>query len=406
MTDREAELRILVVAPTGRDGVLIRDLLAGQGISCVVLPTAKSARIEADKGVGAVIVAEEALTIPEIAAWAAKVVDQPSWSDLLLVFLTVAGENNQKSRRKMFASQPLGNVVLLERPMRPETFISAIQAALRSRRRQYQLRDRMEQLRVAEEALRKAEKLAVAGRLAASIAHEINNPLAAVTNLLYLTSLSSSLEEAKLFTETAVGELSRVSEIVTQTLMFYRDPSKPVTVQVTEIVDSALILYQARLDSAEIAVERDFRECSPIVAMAGELRQLILVLIGNALDAIGHGGRLIIRAANTHEHSNGSRPGIRLTIADTGSGIDPGVRNTLFEPFVTTKVATGTGLGLWIGSEIVHKHGGIIQVKSRSDAPVTGTAFSVFLPLEPGWYPTNGVQGAHDYGREIEQLLT
>jgi signal transduction histidine kinase len=173
-----------------------------------------------------------------------------------------------------------------------------------------------------------------------------------------------------------------VAEIVTQTLRFYREPISPTIVQIPEIIDSALMLYQARLSSAEIVVERDFRECSPIVARAGELRHLILNLIGNALDATRRGGRLKIRVANTREHRNGSRPGIRLTIADTGTGIHPEIRNTLFEPFVSTKGDTGSGLGLWLGSEIVNKHGGTIQVKSSARSPNTGTAFSVFLPLQ------------------------
>ncbi len=142
------------------------------------------------------------------------------------------------------------------------------------------------------------------------------------------------------------------------------------------------------------------------MALAGEIRQLILVLIGNALDAMGRDGTLKIRVSNAREHWNGSRPGVRLTIADNGSGIDPGVRHTLFEPFVTTKGDTGTGLGLWVSTEIVHKHGGTIQVKSRSQEPFTGTAFSVFLPLEPTWHPADGAQQVRDYGREIEQFLT
>ena len=153
--------------------------------------------------------------------------------------------------------------------------------------------------------------------------------------------------------------------------------------RIPEIVDSALRLYQRRLIAAEIVVEKDFRECSSIVASAGELRQLILYLIGNALDATGQGGRLKIRVTNTREHRNGSRPGIRLTIADTGTGIHPEIRNTLFEPFVSTKGDTGTGLGLWVSSEIVERHGGTIQVRSSVLGPTTGTAFSVFLPSQP-----------------------
>lgn len=390
MTRREDEFRVLVVAPTGRDGPLICNLLTSKDMSCALVSSAETARIESKMGAGAVILAEEALTLTGIDEWAELISEQPSWSDLPVIILTVAGEVDRESQRRMRARQPLGNVVLLERPVRPETFISTVQAALRSRRRQYQMRDYLAERGVVEEALRKSEKLAVVGRLAASIAHEINNPLASITNLLYLIGSSPSLEESKKHTEIAVRELKRVSEIVIQTLKFYREPMKPVVVQIPEIVDSALMLYQARLIAAEIAIERDFRECSPIVARAGELRHLILNLIGNALDAIGRGGRLKIRVTNTHEHRNGSRPGIRLTIADTGTGIHPEIRKTLFEPFVSTKGDTRTGLGLWVSSEIVRRHGGIIQVKSSPLAPTTGTAFSVFLPLQP----QAGVYGA------------
>lgn len=379
MTTRENELRILVVAPTGRDGELICGLLASQNIPSALFPTAEMARIELRAGAGAVMLAEEALTPSDAAVWAQEFAEQPSWSDLFHIFLTIPGE---RSRRIMLAQQLLGNMVLLERPVRPETLISTVQAALRSRTRQYQMRDYLAAGTLAEIALRKSEKLAVAGRLALSISHEINNPLEAVTNLLYLIGLSSSLKEAKAFGETAASELARVSEIVTQTLRFYREPSKPTLVQIPEVVNSALMLFQARLDSAEIAIEKDFRECSPILAMPGELRQVTLNLIGNALDAIGRGGTLKIRAANTSLHNNGrSHPAIRLTIADTGSGIHPDIRNSIFEPFISTKGDTGTGLGLWVSSQIVNQHGGTIQVKSRVLSPFSGTVFSVLLPL-------------------------
>jgi len=381
MTSRDDEQRVLVVAPTGRDGPLMCNLLASKSIDCVLVPSAVTARVESKMGVGAVILAEEALSLTGIDEWADLIAEQPSWSDLPIILLTFAGKVDRESQRKMSVRQPLGNLVLLERPVRPETFVSTVQAALRSRGRQYQMRDYLAERVVAEEALRKSEKLVVAGRLAASMAHEINNPLNSVTNLLYLIGSSSSLEESKRYGEIAAEELARVSEIVVHTLRFYREPSKSAIVDITAIVDSALMLYQARLTSAEIVVERDFRECSPIVAKAGELRQLILNLLGNALDAIGRGGTLKIRVTNTHERRNGSRPGIRLTIADTGSGIHPEIRKTLFEPFVSTKSDTGIGLGLWVSSEIVSKHGGTIQVKSSARSPNRGTAFSVFLPL-------------------------
>lgn len=299
-----------------------------------------------------------------------------------MIVLTVAGAVDPSSQKRMLFREPLGNLVLLERPIRPETLISTVQASLRSRGRQYQVREYLLQCRKAEKALLQSEKLAVAGRLAASIAHEINNPLESVTNLLFLIGASSSLEESKRYSEIAMGELARVSEIAIHTLKFFRQLSKPTTVYLTELVDSALVLYHARLISARVVVKKDFRACPPITAMAGELRQVIVNLVGNAVDAMRAGGTLNIRIDRAREYSNGSRPGMRITIADSGSGIPPEIRNRLFEPFVSSKGETGTGLGLWVSSEIVRKHGGTIKFKSSSSRPSTGTVFSIFLPAE------------------------
>jgi len=328
------------------------------------------------------VVAEEVFTPSNIAAWGRKIATQSSWSDYPLIVLTVAGAVDPNSQKKMLFREPLGNVVLLERPIRPATLVSTVQASLRSRRRQYQIRDYLAQRRKTEEALLRSEKLAVAGRLAASIAHEINNPLESVTNLLYLIGTCSSLEEAKIYAATATDELTRVSEIAIHTLKFFRQLSKPTSVYLTELVDSALVLYQARLVSACISVHKDFRACPPITAMAGELRQVIVNMVGNALDAMRGGGVLKIRIDRSTEHSNGSRPGMRLTIADSGSGIPPDIKNQLFEPFISSKGERGTGLGLWVSSEIVRKHGGTIRFKSSSLSPSTGTVFSIFLPVD------------------------
>ena len=381
MTSREHESRVVVFAPTGRDGTLICNLLNSKGMSCIHAPTAETARLELRQGAGVLVLAEEALTLKDISEWAAQISEQPSWSDFPLILLTVTGEVDRESQKKMLARKPLGNLVLLERPVRPETFVSTVQAALRSRLRQYEMRDLLIESSATEEALRKSEKLVVAGRLAASISHEINNPLESVTNLLYLIGTSPSLEDAKNHAKVADKELARVSQIVTHTLKFYREPNKSTYVQICEILDSALALYELRFSQAEITVERDYRGCAQILAMAGELRQVILNLIGNALDAMGRGGTLRLRATNTCEHSNGTRPGVRLSIADNGTGIKPEIRKTLFEPFVSTKGNIGTGLGLWISSEIIRKHGGKIQVRSSVQSPSTGTVFSVFLPL-------------------------
>lgn len=379
------DLHVLVVAPTGRDATLIAALLTKEGIECTVCSGSEAALARMDDAAGALVVAEEVFTASNIAAWRTKISAQPSWSDFPIIVLTVAGAVDPSSLRKMFVREPLGNVVLLERPIRPETLISTVQASLRSRLRQYQIRDYLAQRRQTENALLQSEKLAVAGRLAASIAHEINNPLESVTNLLYLIGTSSTLEEVKLYSATAMDELTRVSEIAIHSLKFFRQLSKPTTVYLTELMDSALVLYRARLISACVAVHKDYRACPPIIAMAGELRQVIVNLVGNALDSMRGGGILRIRIDRSTEHSNGSRQGMRLTIADSGSGIASDIKNRLFEPFISSKGETGTGLGLWVSSEIIRKHGGSIKFKSRSLSPSTGTVFSIFLPERPGF---------------------
>jgi signal transduction histidine kinase len=375
------DLHVLVVAPTGRDAPLIADLLTKEGIDCSVCSNSEAA-LDRVAGSGALVIAEEVFTPSNIGAWGRKIATQSSWSDYPLIVLTVAGAVDPNSQKKMLFREPLGNLVLLERPIRPETLISTVQASLRSRRRQYQVREYLVQCRKAEKAILQSEKLAVAGRLAASIAHEINNPLEAVTNLLFLIGTSSSLEETKIYAETAADELARVSEIAIHTLKFFRQLSKPTSVYLSELVESALILYRARLVSARVTVQKDFRACPPMTAMAGELRQVVVNLVGNALDAMRSGGTLSIRIDHGREYSNGSRPGVRLTIADSGAGISPEIKSRLFEPFVSTKGDTGTGLGLWVSSEIIRKHGGTIKFKSSSSPPATGTVFSIFLPSQ------------------------
>jgi DNA-binding response OmpR family regulator len=141
MTPSEEQLRVLVIAPTGRDGPLICNLLRSKDILCVNLPTAEMARIQMKAGVGVVILAEEGLTLADIAQWTKELAVQPSWSDLPIILLTVTGAVDHENQRKELYRQPLGNLILLERPVRPETLVSTVQAALRSRRRQYQIRD-------------------------------------------------------------------------------------------------------------------------------------------------------------------------------------------------------------------------------------------------------------------------
>jgi signal transduction histidine kinase len=326
------------------------------------------------------VIAEEALHPDVVETLSTLIKEQPAWSDFPLLLLTIAGAVSATSLRRLELQKPLGNVLLLERPIRPETLVSTVRSALRARRRQYQIREQLQQRQQAEEALRKSEKLAVAGRMAASIAHEINNPLEAITNLVYLSSHSDCIPDIRAYLATAQQELQRVSAITAHTLRFYREPAGPAPVNIIEIVDSVLMLFSSRLGYANIEIQKDYKRAAPIVGSAGELRQLFANLIGNALDAMRSGGKLKLRIRNASDWGNGRRAGVRVLIADTGHGISPERKSKIFEAFFTTKGQTGTGLGLWISSEIVHKHQGSIRMKSQVGPAQSGTVFSVFLP--------------------------
>jgi PAS domain S-box-containing protein len=233
----------------------------------------------------------------------------------------------------------------------------------------------------AEETLRRTEKLAAAGRLAASIAHEINNPLEAITNLMYLMRRNNSLDErARRHLSVAEQELDRLAHITKQTLGFYRDSTAAVQINLPRAADEVIALYSRRMESQGISLEKDYQADPQVVGFEGEVRQVLSNLIVNALDAMTSGGRLRVRIRATHEWGNSQRPGISMTVADTGCGITAEQQKKIFEPFFTTKKDIGTGLGLWISREIVQKHGGSIRLRSSSTPGHSGTVFSVFLP--------------------------
>jgi signal transduction histidine kinase len=243
-----------------------------------------------------------------------------------------------------------------------------------------------------EEALRRSEKLAVTGRLAASIAHEINNPLEAITNLLFLLRSYSDLPDAaKQYVTMAEYEVRRIAEITQQTLRFYRQPTQPGRVTVEELLDSVLNLYQSRIHALDLRVERDYEAGLTLFCFAGEIRQVFANLVGNSIDACSIGGRLVVRARRSRDWRNPEQSGIRFTVADTGAGMERDVREHIFEAFFTTKEVTGTGLGLWVSQEIILKHHGLVRVRSRTATPAdgpartnSGTVFEVFIPDDPG----------------------
>jgi len=239
-----------------------------------------------------------------------------------------------------------------------------------------------------EEALRRAEKLAVTGRLAASIAHEINNPLEAITNILFLLRNFCQLEGPALnYVGMAEYEVRRITEITQQTLRFYRQSTLPTRAKMAELLDSVLSLYQGRLNALNILVERDYDPEMDLFCFAGEIRQVFANLVGNSIDATAAGGRLLVRARRSRNWHNPSQTGVRFSVADTGLGMDSEVRERAFEAFFTTKEVTGTGLGLWVSLEIIVKHGGFAHVRSRSAAQnatlpgkTSGTVFQFFIP--------------------------
>ncbi len=376
------DLRTIILAPTGKDKFLIAGLLERCGKSCHVADSFAELRSEINVGAGAAIISEEALTGNGIADLLHIVEQQPPWSDFPLILLTVGGQVTVESERLRELRRPLGNVFFLERPIRPETLLSTLEIALRGRQRQYQIRDQMQQYARAQDALRRSEKLAVTGRLAASIAHEINNPLEAVTNLLFLMRSSPSHELSQKYLAEADHELARVAEITKQTLRFYREPNHPIDTDVDGALRSVLVLYNSRLIAASIGVQLEIDTPSTtVLASPGELRQVIANIIGNAVDAMRHGGRLRIRVSAQNPADRSSR--LRLTIADTGSGIPAALLPAIFEPFVTTKGETGTGLGLWVTGEIIRRNGWNIRVRSQCGPRHTGTAFSITMPLRP-----------------------
>ncbi len=378
------DLQIIVVAPTGRDGLLICNLLTPIDLQAVQFSDCEAACREAERGIGVFVIADEVLDAANIAMIAYFIAGQPAWSDLPLIVLTSGGEVTTLSEIRRKCREPLGNVNLLERPVRPETLISTVQGAIRARTRQYEVRDHLQLEKFAADALRKSEKLAIVGRLAATIAHEVNNPLAAVINLHYLMAAATSLDEVKGYLHTADEELARVAEITTQTLRFHRESTIPASVKVADILDSVLKLYERKLAQSNIIVDRHFDRSALISGFAGELRQLIANLVSNAADAMHTGGKLRLRIMRATERQNGLRRGIRVVVADTGGGIPVSIRNKIFEPFITTKIDTGSGLGLWVSSEIVRKHSGALRFRSRLGR---GTVFSIFLPLQPSSTP-------------------
>ena len=515
-------LIVRVVAPTGRDAELIVALLREHHIAaetCTgVLELLHAARKEP---LGPLLLAEECFTNDVVQLLDELVRHQPAWSDSPMIVLTTGGRATLRSRQMEKQLLAMGSPLLLERPIRTETLVSTVRAALRARSRQYQMRDALierdralNELRVegevlrnseerfrrlienagigisisylqgrisyanptllrllgytaeeiergsvevqaltpvefhqadsrataelvangtcppyqkalrtrdgsvvpflvgltllpaaggdasndqvaafltdlsvqkqAESALIQSEKLAAVGRLAASISHEINNPLEAVTNLLYLIRPEGLSAQGTSYLSLAERELARVSQIASQTLRFHRQSTRPREVTPEDLIESVVGIYQGRLLNSNIKLVRQHYEAAPVTCYEGDIRQVLNNLVGNAIDSMRGGGRLILRTHNAMNWRTGTPGvrGVRITVADTGHGMDRATQTRIFEAFYTTKGNNGTGLGLWISRGIVEKHHGRLDVFSSNRPPQTGTVFSLFLPRD------------------------
>jgi signal transduction histidine kinase len=234
----------------------------------------------------------------------------------------------------------------------------------------------------AEAALLVSEKLAAVGRLASSISHEINNPLEAVTNLLYLARHTADHADIQLYLNQAEQELRRIAILANQTLRFRKQSSIPQPILCADLFAGVLSLLEGKVKNSGIHVARRDRNPTPIHVFEGDIRQVLSNIIGNAIDATPRNGRLVLRSRPA-THWPTSRPGTLLTIADTGRGMPPEVLARVFEPFYTTKGIVGTGLGLWISKDIFDRHHGQLKIRSSQHPTHTGTVVQLFLPLQP-----------------------
>jgi signal transduction histidine kinase len=231
------------------------------------------------------------------------------------------------------------------------------------------------------EVLQRTERLAQAGRVAALIAHEINNPLEAITNIFYILENDRSLnDKMRTFVRTGSTELRRISHIVRQSLSYYRKSETPTPVEVTELLDETLTVLSQHLKAHRIDVVCEYETHARVNVYTSEIRQVLSNLILNAVEAMGDHGTLTLKVRDSRAWRNGAAPGVRILIGDTGSGIAKRDRTKIFEAFFTTKTDKGTGLGLWVSEDIVKKHGGYISLRSCTNSERSGTVFSVFLP--------------------------
>ena len=232
--------------------------------------------------------------------------------------------------------------------------------------------------KLADYALRTAEKLAATGNLAQALAHEINNPLEAVMNLIYLAQAATTQNDVKSYLDSASNELGRIGRITKQSLSFHRDTLQPTAIDVSDIVKEVVEMYSKQAAARQVRIVFDHRPGVSINGFPGQLRQVFGNLIRNAVEASPSRGDVTVRM-RVAQRSSGR--GARVTVHDRGAGIPSTVQNKVFNPFFTTKELKGSGLGLWVSKTIISNHGGTLRFHSRTQNGSSGTSFEVFLPV-------------------------
>jgi two-component system NtrC family sensor kinase len=304
------------------------------------------------------------------------------WSYEVWPVLTGAAADNlpakviiQVSETTLFDSRITAmNEALLVSAVRQHELMEAAEAL--NAKLQAEIKERKQ----AQDALLQSEMLATAGRMAASIAHEINNPLEAVMNSLFLARTSvGHPETVREYLDIADGELMRVAHITRQTLGFYRESSAATSNSVSDLIGSVVTVLQSKIKATGARVEQHCDEQLQVIGVFGELRQVLANLLANSLHAVGQNGRIILRASASLDPKDGKRR-VRITLADSGDGMGTVTMKRIFEPFFTTKEKVGTGLGLWVCKQLVARNGGSIRVRSNTDGVRRGTTFSIVLP--------------------------
>jgi signal transduction histidine kinase/ActR/RegA family two-component response regulator len=375
------DLRILVLAPTSNDARLSAQFLAKIGLAATVCRSLDELRKFLNAGCGALLIAEEALVGDAVVELAEELERQPSWSDLPVILITAGADGSRLRSHYLAALAPVGNISIIERPVRPETLVSTCEVALRSRRRQYQVRDLLRALDAADR--RKDEFLAM-------LAHELRNPLAAVANAASL--LNAGAEEREWASEVIVRQSSQLAHLIDDLLDVSRITAGKIRLR-KETLDAATILDRATDSVRALVAARNHNLVSSYVAGClwveadpTRLEQIVLNLLTNAAKYTPVGGRieLLARLSGTE---------VVITVRDNGIGIAPERIPDMFQLFAQgersiARSEGGLGIGLTIVQKLVEMHGG--RIETKSDGPNSGSTFSIWLPAAPKPAATNG----------------